>query len=350
MDILIPGSRGVGYTVTSMAKTMSNLRLFTLNASSDFGNRIARHMGIALTPHEERDFEDGEHKIRTLESVRNCDVYVIHALYADDSQSVNDKLCRMLFFIGSLKDAGAQTVTAVVPYLCYMRKDRKTKPRDPVTSRYVGSLFKAAGTDRILTIDVHNLQAYQNGFRCYTEHLEAQKIFTDFFAAMAGHEDIAVMSPDSGGVKRAEQLRRRLEREIQQSIPLIFLEKKRSKGIVSGETVVGKVKGKTVVIIDDLISSGTTLARAAQACVQLKATRVYAAATHGAFIGQAAGVLEEEALSQVVITNTIPPFRLPDAIKEQKVKVLDVAPLFAEAISRMHEGGSLVELMDPIDN
>lgn len=325
------------------------LKLFALHSSRELGEEISKKIEISLSEHEERDFEDGEHKIRTLENVRNCDLFVVQSLYADEQQSVNDKLCRLLFFINSLWDAGARRVTAITPYLCYMRKDRKTKPRDPVTTRYVGALFEAVHTHRILTIDVHNLQAYQNGFRCHTEHLEAQKLFTDYFANKLGEDELAVMSPDAGGVKRAEQFRQRLERATGQSIPLVFQEKQRSKGIVSGETVVGHVEGKTVIIIDDLISSGTTLARAAKACKEMNARKVYAAATHGAFRGEAAQILEEKALQEIVITNSIPPFRLPEKLIIQKVKVLDIAPVLGDAILRLHHGGSLTDLMDPID-
>lgn len=327
-----------------------SLKIFALNSSKEFGTKIAKEIGISLCRHEERDFEDGEHKIRSLENIRNCDVYVVQSIYEDDQQSVNDKLCRLLFFIGSLRDAGAKSVTAITPYLCYMRKDRKTKSRDPVTSRYIASLFEAIHTHRIVTIDVHNLQAYQNGFRCHTEHLEAQRVFTDYFSSLLANEEIAVMSPDAGGVKRAEQFRQRMEKRLQRSIPLIFMEKQRSKGVVSGENVVGEVEGKVVIIIDDLISSGTTLARSAKACTSMNAKKVYAAATHGAFIGKASKVLDEKSLQEVVITNSIPPFRLSDNIKNRKVKILDITPLFAETIKRLHMGGSIVELMNSMDS
>lgn len=327
---------------------MRDLKIFALNTSKELGQRIADKLGIPLGNHEERDFKDGEHKIRSLENVRNYDVFVVHSLYADHQQSVNDKLCRLLFFIGSLRDAGAARITAITPYLCYMRKDRKTKPRDPVTSRYVAGLFESVGTYRIVTVDVHNLQAYQNGFRCFTDDLDAQKLFATYFAAEISNEEVAIMSPDAGGVKRAEEFRQRMERKLNQPIPLIFLEKQRSKGIVSGETVVGNVQGKTVIILDDLISSGTTLARAAKVCGEKDALKVYAAATHGAFIEGASETIREKTLNKIVITNTIAPFRLPDELK-QKVKVLDIAPLLAETIQRLHSGGSLVELLDPID-
>ena len=139
----------------------SDLCLFALNASRAFGEAVAHHLGITLTPHEERGFEDGEHKSRPLANVRRKDVFVVQSLYGDGEQSVNDKLCRLLFFIGALKDGSASSVTAVVPYLGYARKDQKSKSRDPVTTRYVAGLFEAVGTDRVVTIDVHNLAAFQ---------------------------------------------------------------------------------------------------------------------------------------------------------------------------------------------
>lgn len=330
-------------------KLNSDLKLFALNASRDFGERVAEELELPLSEHEERDFEDGEHKTRSLENVRNCDVFVIQSLYEDDRESVNDKLCRLLFFIGSLRDAGAERVTAVTPYLCYMRKDRKTKSRDPVTTRYIAALFEGVQTYRNVTIDVHNLQAYQNGFRCRTEHLEAREVFADHFSTVLKDEEIAVMSPDAGGVKRAELFRQHMERRLDRSIPLVFMEKQRSGGVVSGDLVAGDVGGRSVIVLDDLISSGTTLARAARACIDMNAKQVFAAATHGAFIGKASQVLEEEALRQVVITNTIPPFRLPDQIVREKVKILDVAPLFAETVRILHSGGSIVELLNWID-
>lgn len=133
------------------------IKLFSLNATRPLGEKVSEKLGIPLSQHEEREFEDGEHKIRPLVNVRGCDVFVLHSLYSEPNATVNDKLCRLLFFIGALKDAAAERVTAIVPYLCYSRKDRKTKPRDPVTTRYVASLFEAVGGDRLVTLDVHNL-------------------------------------------------------------------------------------------------------------------------------------------------------------------------------------------------
>lgn len=323
-----------------------NLMLFTLNASRAFGERISQALGIPLSEHEEREFEDGEHKSRPLVNVRGRDVFVVQSLYADAEQSVNDKLCRLLFFIGALRDASAGSVTAVVPYLCYARKDRKSQPRDPITIRYVASLFEAVGTNRVLTLDVHNLAAFQNAFRCHTDHLEAKSLFVRYFAPLVRNEEVVVVSPDMGGIKRAEQFRQALANATGKTVSSAFMEKYRSQGVVSGETIVGEVKGKVALIIDDLISTGGTILRTASACRRLSAKQVYAAASHGVFVGAANEVLANEALDRVIVTNTIPPFRLNPQAARSKLEVLDAAPFFAAAITRIHTGGSIVALLE----
>jgi len=325
-----------------------SLQLFSLEAGHELGKNVSEKLGVPVSPHEERVFEDGEHKARPLVSVRGNDVFVIESLYGDSGHSVNDKLARLLFFLGALRDASAGRITAVVPYLAYARKDRKTKPRDPVTTRYVAALFEAVGTDRILVMDVHNPAAYQNAFRCGSDHLEARPLFVRHFASRAeiGKEDLVVLSPDAGGVKRAESFRQHLERVLGTGIGNAFMEKRRSGGVVSGETLVGSVESRTVIVIDDLISTGTTLLRAAEASRKLGARKVLAAATHGLFVGDANRVLAEPAVDEILITDTVPPFRLDPRLLEEKVRVLDASELFAQAIARIHGGGSLVELLE----
>jgi len=321
------------------------MKLFALNNSSGFGELVAKQLSISLSAHEERNFEDGEHKSRPLENVRNQDVFVIHSLYSDTTQSVNDKLCHLLFFIGALKDAFAKKVTAVVPYLCYARKDRKTKSRDPVTTRYIARLFEAAGADSVVTMDVHNIQAFQNAFRIPAENLEAKKLFADYLTPLVKNEEPVIMSPDFGGIKRAEQFQQTLSKRLNRELPVVFMEKYRSSGVVSGERIAGEVKDKTVIIIDDLISTGGTIARSTAACKKAGAKKVFALSTHGIFTGRPDEIFQEDVLQQIITTNTIPPFRLEHTRVKEKVTVLNVAPFFAEAIKRMQEGGSITELL-----
>lgn len=324
----------------------AELVLFALEGSREWGAAVARRLNVALAEHEERDFEDGEHKTRSLTPVRNKDVYVLHSLHGGPGRSVNDKLCRLLFFIGALRDAGAGRVTAVTPYLCYGRKDRKTKPRDPVTTRYLAQLFEAAGVDCVMAMDVHNLAAFQNAFRRPTIHLEARPLFVEHFAARLGGEDLVIVSPDAGGLKRADRFRDALGGKLGRHLPTAIMEKKRSDGVVGGEMLAGDVDGKTAIVLDDLISSGATLLRAARACRDRGAGRVFAAATHGVFAEEADRVLADPALERIVVCDTIPPFRLGDAIRQTKLDLLGAAQLFADAIGRAHNGGSITELLE----
>lgn len=322
------------------------MKLFALDGSKGFGEMVAANLRLSLSEHEEREFEDGEHKARPLENVRNQDVYVIHSLYGDATQSVNDKLCRLLFFISALKDASAKKVTAVIPYLCYARKDRRTKSRDPVTTRYVARLLQATGTDGIVTMDVHNLQAFQNAFSIPAENLDARKLFAAHLAPLFNQEEAVIMSPDFGGVKRAGQFLETLQTVLHKELPFALMEKYRSSGQVWGERMAGDVRGKTVVILDDLISTGGTIARAAAACEKAGARSVIVLATHGLFTGQPDETLRQPALQKIIVTNTVPPFRLEHTGVKEKLTVLDVTPVFAEAIKRIAEGGSITELLE----
>jgi len=328
--------------------SLEHLRLFALNATSAFAEHVARALGTGLSPHEERDFEDGEHKVRPLVGVRGMDVFVVHSLYGEPERGVDQKLCRLLFFIGCLKDAGAARVTAVIPYLCYARKDRRTQPRDPVTTRYVAAALESVGVDRVVALDVHNPAAFENAFRCPTESLEARPLFARHFASLIGGDGAVVVSPDAGGTKRAEALRRSLGEALGRPVAGAFVEKYRALGVLSGEAFVGDVRDKVAIIIDDLVSTGGTLLRAATACRAHGAVAVYTAATHGLFVGNAQEVLADPTLRQIVVTNSVPPFRLRSGPARDKLVVLDVAPLIAEAIRRLHAGDSLEPASDPL--
>jgi ribose-phosphate pyrophosphokinase len=346
--LIVDGIRGHDPELPAIAmpKPQDAPALFAINASRAFGEQVARALGVALGAHEEREFDDGEHKIRPLENVRGRDVYLIQSLYSEPRQSVNDKLCRMLFFLGALRDAGAGRLTAVIPYLAYARKDAKTQTRDPVTTRYVAALIESLGVDRVVTLDVHNLAAYQNAFRCRSEHLETNKLFVSHLAPLlAGESRVAVVSPDVGGIKRAERFRHALGRALKREPAAAFVEKARARGTLSLGRLVGEVEGSNVVIVDDMVGTGSTLAHAAQVCKQQGAQQVVAAAAHGLFVGRASETLAEPALDRILVTDSVPPFRLDPALAERKLVVLSVAGLFAEAIRRLHRGGSLVELL-----
>jgi ribose-phosphate pyrophosphokinase len=296
-----------------------------------------------LASHEEREFEDGEHKARPLDTVAGRDVYVIQSLHGGPTMSANDKLCRLLFFLGALKDAGAARVTAVVPYLCYARKDRRTKPNDPVTTRYVGAMFESVGTDAVVTLEVHNPVAFENAFRCRTIALTAAPLFVDFVRKL-GNEDLCVVSPDTGGAKRAELLREALEAACGRPIGKAFADKHRSGGVVSGDLFVGDVAGRTALVIDDLISTGGTLVRAARAARKAGAKRVIALVTHGLFMPGAEQALGDQAIEQLVITDSVPAFRLGKGAARTKLAILPIAPLLVDVIGRLHDGRALTDL------
>ncbi|KAB2907514.1 MAG: ribose-phosphate pyrophosphokinase [Kofleriaceae bacterium] len=325
--------------------TTDDLSLFALPPSEALGRSIAADYGIAVSPHELRRFDDGEHKVRPLSPVRGRDVYVLCSLHGDATESVNDRLCRTLFFLGALRDAGARRVTVVAPYLCYARKDRRTNPRDPVTTRYVARLIEAADADRIVTIDVHNRAAYENAFRIPTENLEATRLFVERCRAFGGG-GLAVVSPDPGGFHRAEAMRDALEQATGSTVELAMLGKHRKGGVVRTEAFVGDVEGRVAVIVDDMIVTGTTLVRAADACRKRGAIAVHAMATHGAFTAAAGGVLASPLIDSIVVTDSIAPERVDLGPARDKLEVLSIAPLFARAISALHHERSVTEVME----
>jgi ribose-phosphate pyrophosphokinase len=324
--------------------TDRSLRVFALNATAALGSVVATALGRPLAAHEEREFEDGEHKTRPLEGVRGSHVFVLQSLHSEMEQSANDKLCRLLFFIGALKDAGAARVTAIVPYLCYARKDRRTKPNDPVTTRYVASMFEAVGNDEVVALDVHNPVAFENAFRCPTVALTAAPLFVEYVRALAD-DRLCVVSPDPGGAKRADVFHEALQDELGQPVGKAFADKRRSAGIVSGDIFVGEVEGATALVIDDLISTGGTLLRAARAARHAGAKRVLALVTHGLFMPGAEAVLLDPAIDRLIVTDSVSVLKPMGEAARAKVDIVTVAPLFAECIRRLHAGDALTDLL-----
>jgi ribose-phosphate pyrophosphokinase len=318
--------------------------IFALDADRSFAQAAAEVAGVPIAPHEERVFEDGEQKLRPLDSVRGADAYVVSSLHAEAARSIDDKLMRLLLFIATLRDAGARRVTAVTPYLAYGRKDQRTKPRDPVTTRYLATLLEAMGLDAIVALDVHNLAAYQNAFRCRAEHLEARPTFVAHLAGVLGDRAAVVVSPDAGGIKRAEAFRHSLSQALGRDVGSGFVEKHRSEGRVFGDGFAGDIDGRVAVIVDDMISAGTTMARAAEACRHGGASAVYAVATHAVLAAEAGPTLRDAPIDQVCVTDTITARPAVQSLLGPRLVRIPVASLVGEAIRRLHDDASLVEL------
>ena len=307
---------------------------------------MAKAAGVKLAPHEEREFGHGEHKARPLVSVRGEEVYVIHSLDGSAGTSVNDKLCRLLFFIATCHENGAKEVTAVVPYLAYSRKDRQTKSRDPVTTRYVATLFEAVGTDRIISLDVHNLSAFQNAFRCRTIHLSAGKLFWRSIRAAAGSLPVTLFSPDGGGVKRVQILKDIFDAETGRTAGFGFMEKRRSGGKVSGDLFAGDVEGQAVFLLDDMIESGGTMLRAAEACRNRGAKKVHAVATHGLLGKGSDAFVRSQLFDSIMLTDSVSSAgeaarRYPEA----NITLIPVGPLIGQTINALKEGGPVSHLL-----
>ncbi|WP_296424716.1 ribose-phosphate diphosphokinase [Yoonia sp.] len=308
------------------------MQIVALDESRDLAVGIADELGLALSELEQRTFEDGEGKIRPLAPVQGHDLCIVQSLHSGPRLSAHDKLCRLLFLIATLRDHGAAWITVVVPYLCYARKDRRTKPQDPITTRYVAQLLETAGCDHIITFEVHNLAAFQNAFRCQTTHLEVGAAFQDAVAWRADGAPLVVLSPDPGGVKRAQLFRETLEERLGQAIGFGFMEKRRSGGVMSVGALAGDFAGRSVVIVDDIIASGSTMLGAAQACRDAGAAKVFALAAHGLFTGQPQRLFAGDLIDRVLVTDSIAPFRLPDGRATDRLEIIGTAALFADTI------------------
>jgi ribose-phosphate pyrophosphokinase len=262
--------------------------IVSLGAGAAFADRVAEALGAPRIAVEERLFEDGEMKVRPLDVVRGRAVYLVQSLDGGPEAAVHDWLCRVLFLIGAMRDAGATEVRAVFPYLAYARKDRRTKPQDPLTLRYFAQLLEAVGIASVMALEVHDLPAFENAFRVPTVPLDTRRLFIDYLLSSLrggelGTREPLVVSPDPGGIKRAQLFQEMLERRLNRPIGRAVADKRRSGGVVSGEQLYGEVRGRLPIIVDDLISSGGTIARTAQALVEAGAEPAIVAVAHGVF-------------------------------------------------------------------
>ncbi|HET9473273.1 MAG TPA: ribose-phosphate diphosphokinase [Steroidobacteraceae bacterium] len=322
--------------------------LFALPESEELARTISRLSGVALAPLEERRFEAGEFKLRPLTSVRDREIFVVQSLANSPQAPVSERLVRLLFLLYGLRDAGAARITLLIPYLAFARKDRRTQPRDPVSSRYIAQLLEAPGIDRLIALDAHNPAAFDNAFRSGTDHLSAIPLFVDHFARhLADVTALAVASPDVGGVKRAQLFREQLERRLARAVELVFIEKRRVADVVSGGLVVGDCSARTTIILDDLCASGGTLIRASAALRAAGAREVHAAFTHAPLPEGLSALAACGDLAQVVLTDSVgtPLAQLPAAVAH-RLTVLGIAPLFGAVISRLVAHRPLAPLLE----
>ncbi len=322
------------------------LQLFALKGSETLGTKISHHLEIPPALFEERVFEDGEFKIRTLENVRNRTVFVLSSPFQDPTLGLHDKLMRLMFFISNLKDSSAKEVILVVPYLPYGRKDKKTKSRDPISLKYLARLLETSGADKIITLDAHNESAFQNAFRIPTEHIEGVNLFTPHILRLTQGEDIVIASPDVGGIKRAMRYKEKLRKYFETEIPLAFTYKTRSEGIIQTYDLSGNVKDKTVVIVDDLMSSGFTLTQAAEMIKEAGAKKIIACITHPVMNEVCYQRLLDLNLSELLVSDSI---EIPSLYLKglgHKISVIDSSDLFSRVMKRMTGGDSVVELQE----
>ena len=327
--------------------------LLAIGASRDLGERIARRAAIPLVDYEEEIFPDGERKIGPAEDGAGRTVLALHSLHArqeDETGGVGDQLLRLLLLIGALKDAGAARVIALTPYLALARQDRRTANGEPVSSRYVAILLQAMGIDAIAALDVHNVSAFENAFSCPSRALSAVPLFVGHFAVQlrgraTDHDDddakerpILVLSPDAGGIKRARGFQQRLAGALERPVELGLMDKRRDG---DGETFAGSAEGAIAIIIDDMISGGTTLARAAAACRRRGAHQVHAAVTHAVLAPGADKRLGDADLDSLVVSDSIPDAARRCPTLGDRLRVLDCSDRFAGLLLPMEKTPTL---------
>jgi ribose-phosphate pyrophosphokinase len=305
--------------------------LFSGTAHPDLAQGIADHLGVPLGQVEISRFSDGETFVGLNENVRGVDVFIIQP-----TSPGQDSLMQLFMLVDAATRASASRVTAVIPYYGYARQDRKDQPRVSIAAKLVANLITTAGTDRVLAMDLHAAQI-QGFFDIPVDHLYAMPVFLDFFSEL-DLSAFTVVAPDLGSVKMARAYAGRL------GVPLAIIEKRRptkNKTEVMNVIGISEVENRNLLIIDDMIDTGNTLIRSADALKEVGAKDIYACATHPVLSGDALDRLEDSAISRVVVTDT-----LPAARKSKKLKVLSVAGLFAEAIQRIHRSESISSLFE----
>ncbi len=306
-----------------------NTIIFALTANVEMAKSIAKELDIPLGESEVIHFADGEIIVENLTTVRGKNVYIIQST----CNPVTDRLMELLVFMDGLKRASAKEICVVMPYYGYARQDRKAKAREPITARLVADMLKVAGADRIIVTDLHAPQI-QGFFTCPVDDLSAVPLFGDYFRNKLNGKDIVVVSPDHGGVTRARKLASFLN-----DAPIAIIDKRRPRpNIAQVMNIIGDVKGKVAIIVDDIVDTAGTLVLGAQAVKDAGATEVYAAVSHGVLSGPAIDRIKNSCLSSLVITDSIP---LTEEKKIDKITVLTIAPMIAKVIEYIEKGISL---------
>jgi ribose-phosphate pyrophosphokinase len=315
---------------------MGQLKIFCGNANRPLTEEIARHLDLDVGDATVSTFKDGEIHVRIHENIRGCDVFIIQPT----CNPVNQHLMELLILIDAARRASVARITAVVPYYGYARQERKTAGREPISAKLVANLITTAGADRVLSIDLH-APAIEGFFDIPVDHLRAGPILARYFRQ---HCDppFVVAAPDEGAVEHAIKFQRRLGPDAGLAI-LVKHRPEPDQAEVVGMVGESQVQDCTVILIDDLISTGGTLIEAADHLLDVGAAAVYAGATHPVFAGNAAERLKDSRLKHIVVTNTIPVKKIDN---NEKITVLSVAPLLAEAISRIHNDESVSSLFD----
>jgi ribose-phosphate pyrophosphokinase len=310
------------------------LMLFSGRAYPELAEEVAEALGVEPTPTSAYDFANGETFVRFNESVRGSDAFVLQSHTAP----INQWIMEQLIMVDALKRASAKRITVVAPFFGYARQDKKHRGREPISARLMADLFKTAGADRLMVVDLHTAQI-QGFFDGPVDHLFALPILTDYIKEKLGTDSVSVVAPDAGRVRVAERWSDELG-----GCPMAIIHKRRNPDVaneVKVFDVVGEVEGRTCVVVDDMIDTGGTIVKAAEALFEEGASKVVVAATHGVLSGPAVDKLKNSRISEVVLTNTLP---IPDNKRFDKLTVLSIAPLLARAINEVFSDGSVTSL------
>jgi len=308
------------------------LKIFTGNANSALAEEIAHYLGVSAGAAKVTHFSDGEIQVKINESVRGADVFIIQPT----CEPVNEHLMELLVMVDAVRRASARRITAVTPYYGYARQDRKARARDPITAKLVANLITASGARRVITMDLHAGQI-QGFFDIPVDHLPGVPLLAQYFIQQK-LDNVVVVSPDLGGVQRARDLAERIGASI------AIIDKRRPEpNVAEIMHIIGDIRGKNVIMIDDIIDTAGTITQGAVALKELGAEDIYACCTHPVLSGPAVDRLSDAPIREVLVTNTIP---LPESKMIEKIKILSVAPLLGEAIIRIHEDLSVSKLFD----